>query len=194
MKVKNTTNVYVADYPFHNNLKKELVSILENYRDTQDEKLREYNNVKATMTSWNVTTPQIERLKKYVANEIYKFSPMLMVGDKREGDLNKLAWKDFWGNIYRKGEYALSHNHLPSNWSFVYFLKTKWYYSSLVFTDCGQKIRPKEGRFVCFPGHLLHHVPKHRYSETRITLSANIYYESLSMEYWINATRQVSLI
>tara|TARA_B100000131_G_scaffold187973_1_gene180922 strand:- start:205 stop:786 length:582 start_codon:yes stop_codon:yes gene_type:complete len=193
MNVKNITNVLVADYPFHNNLKKELVSILEHCRDTQDEKSREYNNVKATMTSWNVTTPQIERLKKYVENEIYKFSPLIMAGDNGEGGW-KLVWKDFWGNIYRKGEYALSHHHSPSNWSFVYFLKTKWYYSSLVFTDCGQKIRPKEGRFVCFPGHLFHHVPKHRYSDTRITLSGNLYYEALCMESWFNVTPQVSLI
>ena len=193
MNVKNITYVHVADYPFHNNLKEELVPILENYEDNQDEKSRQYNNVKATMTGWNVTTPQIEKLKKYVENEIYKFSSMTVCGDKGAGEL-KLGWKDFWGNIYRKGEYANPHSHQPSNWSFVYFLKTKWYDSPLIFTDCGQKIRPKEGRFAYFPGHLIHRVPKHRYNETRITLSANLYYEAASMEYWLNIIPKVSLI
>ena len=53
------------------------------------------------------------------------------------------------------------------------FLKAKWYYSPLVFTESGKRIRPKEGRFVAFPAYLKHHVPKHRYKDTRITLSGN---------------------
>ena len=40
--------------------------------------------------------------------------------------------------------------------SFVYFLKATWYNSSLVFTHYGQKIRPREGKYVIFPSHLQH--------------------------------------
>ena len=40
-------------------------------------------------------------------------------------------------------------------------------------TDFKEKIRPKEGRYLIFPAHLKHHVPKHRYKDTRITLSGN---------------------
>ena len=53
-------------------------------------------------------------------------------------------------------------------------MKSTWYDSPLVFTDSGKRIRPKEGRFVAFPAYLLHHVPKHRYKDPRITLSGNL--------------------
>ena len=82
--------------------------------------------------------------------------------------------KNFWGNVYEKGDYAQSHCHKPNDFSFAYFVKSKWYYSPLVFSDSGKRVRPKEGRFVAFPAYLLHHVPKHRYNDTRITLSGNL--------------------
>ena len=45
---------------------------------------------------------------------------------------------------------------------------------SISFSDGGEKIRPTEGTFVVFPAYLNHLVPKHRYRETRITLSGNM--------------------
>jgi hypothetical protein len=72
---------------------------------------------------------------------------------------------------------VIMHNlidHKPHDFSFAYFVKAKWYYSPLVFTDSGKRIRPKEGRYVIFPAYLKHHVPKHRYNDTRITLSGNL--------------------
>jgi len=176
MRIKSKSDVLIGDYPFHDKLRDRLVSVLENYPDRQNRA----SNVKATMTEWNVTTPQIERLKKYVVNEIYKFFPESAIGHKND----KLGWKDFWGNVYRKGEDTISHDHKPSIFSFVYFLKTKWYDSSLVFTDFGERIRPKEGRYVVFPGHILHHVRKHRYNETRITLSGNLFFREVSSDDW----------
>ena len=177
MKVRSKSDVYIADYPFHDKLRDELVSVLENYEDQQNGT----TNVKATMTSWNITSPQIEKLKKYAANEIDKVFPFSMVN---EGSIMTLGWKDFWGNVYRKGDHTLSHQHRPSICSFVYFLKTKWYDSPLVFTDFGERVRPKEGRYVVFPGHIWHHVPKHRYDETRITLSGNLFYNEVCSDDW----------
>ena len=82
--------------------------------------------------------------------------------------------QSFWANVYEKGDYAQSHCHKPNDFSFAYFVKSKWYYPPLVFTDSGKRIRSKEGRFVAFPSYLKHHVPKHRYNDTRITLSGNL--------------------
>ena len=172
MKVKSRCNVLIEDYPFHDKLRDELVSVLENYEDKQ----RRASNVKANMTEWNITSPQIEKLKKYTVHEIDKFFPQVMVN---EGSAMTLGWKDFWGNVYRKGDFTLSHEHKPSICSFVYFLKTKWYDSPLVFTNFGERVRPKEGRYVVFPGHIWHYVPKHRYDETRITLSGNLFYNEV---------------
>ena len=88
----------------------------------------------------------------------------------------KLIFENFWGNIYNKGDYTLSHDHLSLEYGFgfVYFLKTQWYHPPFVFTYSGNKIKPKEGTYIIFPNHLMHHVPKNRFKETRITLSGNL--------------------
>ena len=181
MLVKSTSDVLVSDYPFHDSLKDELVSVLENYEDQQNRT----SNVKATMTGWNITSPQIERLKKYVSNEIDKSLPYCIKMVNAGQPALKLIWKDFWGNVYHKGDYAKVHNHSPAMCSFVYFLKTKWYNSPLIFKEFGERVRPKEGKFVVFPGHIRHHVPKHRYNETRMTLSGNLFYDQVCTHTWI---------
>ena len=91
-----------------------------------------------------------------------------------DGERDILKVGNFLANVYEKGDYAQSHCHKPNDFSFAYFVKSKWYYPPLVFTDSGKRIRPKEGRFVAFPSYLMHHVAKHRYNDTRITLSGNI--------------------
>ena len=66
MKIKNFSDIMVDDYPFFSKLKEEIVSILENYSDCQNRK----SNVKATMTEWNILSPQIDKFKRYILNEI----------------------------------------------------------------------------------------------------------------------------
>ena len=168
IRVKNYEDVYIGEYPFHKQLKDELVPLLENHPDEIDRK----TNVKATMTEydWNLKSDRLERLKNILlenafSNCNFKWS---------DGIDAQYFMKHFWANIYRKGDYTREHHHRPHIFSFVYFLKSKWYHSPLVFSDSGKKIRPTEGTFVIFPSHLNHLVPKHRYRDTRITLSGNI--------------------
>ena len=181
MKIKNFADIIVDDYPFFSKLKEEIVSILENYSDCQNRK----SNVKATMTEWNILSPQIDKFKRYILNEIEHEFGHRMVNSK--GNLTPI-FGDLWGNIYHKGDYTMVHNHSPAMFSLVLFLKTKWYHSSLLFTDSGERIRPKEGRFIIFPAYLWHEVAKHRYNESRITLSGNIYWEELCDKSWFNDT------
>ena len=122
-------------------------------------------NVKAKMTKWDTKTRGISLLSEIVVNRL--------IFEYRDHGYN-LQSNNCWFAKYDMGEYTSSHNHIPSVFSFVYFLKSKWYYSPLVFSDGGEKIRPTEGTFVVFPAHLNHLVPKHRYRETRITLSGNM--------------------
>ena len=179
IEIKSKSNVHVGEYPFHDKIKSELLLVLEKYLDRQSRD----SNVYATMTEWRITSPQIERLKTYVVSEIYKYLPNSMV---QKGENMDVLWRDFWANIYRKGDYDKRHHHKPSVFSFVYFLKTKWYDSPLVFTDFGEKIRPQEGRFVIFPGFIMHKVPKHRYNESRITLSGNLHYKDVCTKEWLD--------
>ena len=167
--VKDIFPVFVGEYPFHQKLRDELVPQLENYPDRQDKE----TNVKATMTGWNWNSEsvQVKKLKSYILNTIKKEFAYNLVG----ADPAPISFKAFWGNIYRKGDYTQLHHHWPhAEFSLVYFLKSKWYYSPLVFTHSGARIRPKEGRFIIFKSFMNHHVPKHRFNGTRITLSGNI--------------------
>ena len=191
MKIKHNANITVEDYPFHKMLADELVPLLENYEDKQNRT----SNVKATMTDWYITTPQIERLRKFILNEI---TSKIDASIKMIGDIKPFIprFRDIWANVYRKGDYAVSHRHQPAVYSFVYFLKSRWFYSPLVFDDYGQKIRPRNGRYIIFPSYLRHSVPKHRYVDSRMTLSGNVYYDEVCKEDWLTNTTKdcVSLI
>ena len=162
----STDEVQVLDYPNHKELKNEILSRVESSPDFMNKR----TNVKATMTDWNITSPEIEKLKLYIGEAIHNYLLSVNITNVKVVDLN---FRDFWGNIYRKGEYTVPHDHFPSTFSIVYFLKGKKHFSPLVFNRFS-KIRCKEGRLVIFPSYLKHWVPVHKHSETRITLSSNI--------------------
>tara|TARA_R100000008_G_scaffold20722_1_gene10895 strand:+ start:28 stop:624 length:597 start_codon:yes stop_codon:yes gene_type:complete len=163
MQLKHKCSVLIGEYPWASSLEKEVLPVVEN----QDCKQGKKTNVKATMSNWNITSPEIEKLKKYIKNEIG--DTQFITKEKIEFD-----WVNFWAAVYYKGDYSVKHDHFPCYWSFVYFLKTKWYHSSLKFSDSGKKVRPKNGRYVIFPSYLQHHVPKHRYNNKRIVLAGNL--------------------
>ena len=183
IKVQHISEVYEGKYPFHQQLSDELLPILNDYPDQQDNR----TNVKATHTEWDfqADNPHVKKLKKYILNEIDTYCPVSTVLDKESV---KFCFHEMWANIYNKGDHTVNHHHLPHNYSFLYFLKAKWYHSPLVFRPrpvdrryhkldpiiLSKKIRPREGKFVIFPSYLRHEVPMHRFKGQRITLSGNI--------------------
>ena len=173
IRVKSYSDVYIGEYPFHKQLKDELVPLLENHPDKMGRK----TNVKATMTEWRwqQDNPRIKRLKECALAEL-RFHPYLLEIQGNNPERANLLFNSFWANVYNKGDYTNPHGHIghQAGFGFVYFLKAKWYQPSFIFTDSGKKIRPKEGTYILFPYHLYHHVPKNRFKETRITLSGNI--------------------
>ena len=165
--VNYKAQILVGDYQFADSLKDEVVSLLQTATNIG------HTNVKAFHTNWEWEPNNItfRNLKSYIREEIEKhYKP----GARSGGSRLMLQNENFWANVYEKGDYAQSHCHKPNTYSFAYFVKSKWYYPPLVFTDSGKRIRPKEGTFVVFPAYLMHHVPKHRYKDTRITLSGNL--------------------
>ena len=178
MKTYNISSEYpiiIGEYPFHKQLKEELVPLLENHRD----EMGKTSNVKATMTNYNwgidTKSKRLQRFQECMLAEArtHKNYTELTVGGPH---LPSLFVKDFWANIYYKGDYTISHNHqdFTMGFSFAYFLKSEWYHPPFVFTNSGKKIKSKEGTYVIFPNHVNHHVPKNRFKETRITLSGNV--------------------
>ena len=170
--INHKAPVIIGDYPYADAFNEEVLSLLESGRYEHVGK----TNVKAfihTEWNWEPNNIKFRNLKAYIREEIeryYKPGAMITVTAKTR---KRLQCYNFWGNVYKKGDYTQSHNHRPYDWSFAYFVKAKWFYSPLVFTDSEKKVRPKEGRFVAFPAFMNHHVPEHRYSNTRITVSGN---------------------
>ena len=157
--------VLVIDgYSNHQQLKNNLVSILEKFPDRQGRK----TNVKATMTDWNIESfsSHLTDLKKYIFKTLLK--------NNHIQDNERVVLKYLWSNIYRKGDYTDFHDHHPEKFSFVYFLKSKWWYPSLVFPTLNRKVKPKEGRLVIFDSKLTHGVREHVYDGLRITLNGDI--------------------
>ena len=170
VSVKNDALILVGNYQFADKVKSEVLSLLKFCNPIPQNN----SNVKASIhTEWDWEPGNItfRNLKSFIREEIERhFQP----GDTAGGGRYMLKVSNFWANVYEKGDYAQPHDHKPNDYSFAYFVKSKWYDSPLIFTDSRKRIRPKEGKFVIFPAYLYHHVPKHRYDDTRITLSGNL--------------------
>ena len=170
ISVRHNARVLIGDYTFADKLKKEVLSKLK-YANSVPQ---EHSNVKAsfhTIWNWEWDNIILKNFRDYIVNEVETiFKP----GATSDGGRQRISCKSVWANVYEKGDYAQSHCHKPYDFSFAYFVKSKWYHSPLVFTASGKRIRPKEGTFVAFPSYLVHHVPKHRYNDTRITISGNL--------------------
>ena len=170
ISVKHKTDIIKGEYQFADRVKSEVLSLLKVCNPIPQNN----SNVKASIHTewdWELDNITFRNLKAYIREEIEKY---YKPGGTSSGTREYLIDKNFWANVYEKGDYAQSHCHKPHHYSFAYFVKAKWYHAPLIFTDSGKKVRPKEGRFVAFPAYLKHHVPKHRYNDTRITLSGNL--------------------
>jgi hypothetical protein len=170
ISVKHKADIIKGEYQFADKVKSEVLSLLKVCSPIPQDN----SNVKASIhTEWDWEPDNItfRNLKAYIKEEIEKhYKP----GARSAGRRVMLKVGNFWANVYKKGDYAQPHCHKPDNFSFAYFVKSKWYDSPLVFTESGKRVRPQEGTFVAFPSYLMHHVPKHRYNDTRITLSGNL--------------------
>ena len=174
ISVKHKAVIIKGEYQFADKVKKEVLSLLKSAEGIP----QDHSNVKASFHTdwdWEPENITLRNLKEYIKAEIERYyEPGVMSGGGRD----MLKVKNCWANVYKKGDYAKSHNHKPNDFSFAYFVKSKWYYPPLVFSNCGTRVRAKEGTFVAFPGYIMHHVPKHRYNDTRITLSGNLRIDS----------------
>jgi translation elongation factor EF-4 len=86
--------------------------------------------------------------------------------------------EDCWSVIYKKNDYAIPHNHLPSVLSFVYYFKSSGN-TPLSFNSDDFSINPVDNTLVLFPSYLIHWVPNHNETEERICLSGNINYKPI---------------
>ena len=94
-KLFSTDEVQVLDYPNHKELKNEILSRVESSPDFMNKR----TNVKATMTDWNITSPEIEKLKLYIGEAIHNYLLSVNITNVKVVDLN---FRDFLGKYISK--------------------------------------------------------------------------------------------
>ena len=133
--------------------------------DKQDYK----TNVKAYMTDWVMTDkPGFNQLSEKVKS-ICSF-----LGKKYYNRTIQPRISDMWGMIYKKGDYAIEHDHWPALWSGVYYIKAPTNSGDLLFSQLKQRITPKDNMMIIFDGGTRHSVEENLSNEERIAVSFNV--------------------
>jgi hypothetical protein len=141
----------------------DLVKIILEQGDKQNRK----SNVKADMTNWNMTS----------------YTPFKQITDQVEDIVKDWYWQNAniqlltnisacWGVVYRKGDFAVPHEHLPDSYSFVYYPQAEAGCSSLIFN--GYTYQPKTGYGLIFPSYLTHMVNPEMSENIRVVVSGNL--------------------
>ena len=158
--IKENLKVLVEYHPFHESIKKKILE--EEYNFLYNPLIDGYNsNIRAYRTLGDLNTKGIKLVKEWISTLIRQHYPGF--------DYNIGAWIA----KYNKGDYTLEHDHIPSGFSFVYFVKTPKGSSPLVFSTSGKRIKAEEGKVIIFPACMRHHVPKNR-CEGRVTIAGNV--------------------
>jgi|TARA_B100001093_G_C26678141_1_gene949217 hypothetical protein len=138
-----------------------IVEHIASYGDEQD-RIRPVN---ADMTNWHLETD-------------IKFKPII---DKINENYPQYTIKELWGNTYRQGDYAKTHNHFEYVYAFVWFVDTHTSSSPIVFPniECPWEpplaiIRPERGKIVVFDAEEHHYVPPITDGHKRVTVAGNM--------------------
>ena len=114
-------------------------------------------NMGATMTEWRCNIVQFREIAQYALKVITQEDTCFESAYKCN---YPLQLRQLWGQWYAKGDYQLSHTHLPNHWSFVYYVNTPRGSSPMIFTDGGKRIKAEAGKIAICPAFLRHHVPE----------------------------------
>mgnify|MGYP001216380236 FL=1 len=148
---------------------KEIKKIIDKQGDRQNHK----TNVKAQMTEWNMELePGFKQLTNVAINIAKKASL-----NKYQTDVD-LKVSSLWGMKYKSEEFAISHDHWPSLWSFAYYLNAPKGAPGLFFPEMGEqggerKIEP--GLLIMFEGHIKHAVRQSKFKGNRYVVSGNLH-------------------
>ena len=164
----------------HTDLNEELkIQLIENIRVaiSKDESYK--TNVKCLRTNSKIHEEYelFDRFKKIICNLIHNNCRWV---NELFREIDNYKTLSMWGMIYNKGDYAITHEHIPSHISYVFYLKVDENSSPLVFDEFNYQITPNEGQLLVFPGHMKHCVPVQKNYGERIAISGNILLDFLT--------------
>ena len=77
-----------------------------------------------------------------------------------------------WSGLYEEGQIAKPHHHIPSYFSFCYYMKAEAPYTPMVFDDVNVSIDAVTDRIIFFPSWVSHSVPPVK--AERVFISGNM--------------------
>lgn len=163
MIIKEHHKISIHQYPFNDSLKERIKEELKYYELTK-------NKMNADGSVTNVKAPQT---LSFSENDFKSVKCITQWIPQCLPSFLKLRLSSYWIAQYGQGDYTVKHSHIPSTYTFVYFIESPRGSSPLVFSTSGRKVLPKEGRLVVFPGCIKHHVPKN-HSEGRLILAGDL--------------------
>ena len=162
VEISNRTNIYIHEYPFS-----ELMNPIIHKRIISN---LSFNDRGTQQTAWKSDQNEFLIISNYVLKLLQEPDFRISIYG------SKLVLISLWGMIYNEGDHQVIHDHLPSHWSFVYYVNTPDGSAPIVFDQCDKVIHPKSGEILIFPGHLRHYVPTNN-CEGRSALVGNFYYQ-----------------
>ena len=171
-KLPQNVPVLVENFEEYDGLNRRILEDIEGMEYPNSYK----TNVKAQMSTWAVRSPSLDDLKDvvdaYFVQAYQKHDGTPLYGDAA------MVHSDVWVARYNEEDHTLSHNHWPSTWSWVYFVKCPPGSSPLVIHsaqpgDDGMEIEAKEGRLVIFPSICQHSVPSNKCKD-RVVVAGNV--------------------
>ena len=166
IKVKEYLKIRIDHYPYHKTLNEKIIEDAKMLHFYPPEENYAFTNIMGSQYNFDVgkEPDSIKILLQWIRNIIFtiKITQHKVINPGSS-----------WLAKYNKGDYTIKHDHSPSAFSFVYFVRSPKGSSPLVFSTSGKRINPEEGKVVIFPGTMLHHVPKNKV-DGRMTYAGNI--------------------
>ena len=167
MEISEKHQIIIQKHPLAEQLNSKLIKDYEFLPKENSYK----TNVKAKMTSYYTDSPTVTIIEEWVRQLLMEKS--ILRTALRQDYGFRLNFDDTWFSCYDIDEHTVKHDHTPSTFSWVYFVRTPPKSSPLVFTTSGTQIKAEAGKVVIFPGNVWHHVPPNK-CEGRIVLAGNI--------------------
>ena len=165
--INYTVEIKIDKYPFAKEINPYLHQLI----------LKEsvYKDKGATMTDWSDLYSKYKEFKQvgdYATNLIKNFQKKPGVPTVLPNERFRLGLKNIWGQYYNEGDHQTVHNHTPHYWSFVYFVNTPSGSSPLILQDKNgwKTIKAEEGKIICFPAWIYHHVPPNKCKERSVVV------------------------
>ncbi len=165
IRVKEYLDIKIDRHPFYKSLNEKIIEDAKMLKFYSPEENSYPTNIRGSQYNFNDVGKEPDSIKsilKWVTN-ITSSIPLSDATFNHGG---------CWLAKYNKGDYTIEHDHYPSTFAFVYFVRSPKGSSPLVFSTSGKRINPEEGKVVIFPGSMLHHVPKNKCND-RMTLAGN---------------------